>query len=160
MRTMNGQSLPSTTCLIGKTENDDEITNLIKKIKEEKESKNYILELFTLVKKRKIDFDNLKNMFTESEFLNVKNSWKLFNENSKAEDKIFTNSISSINNVISNVETKLNTVNNNLQVITNVKPLTDDPTSRLNHYRSILHNLNKEKSVNKEITNKIVKIFF
>jgi len=126
MRTVNGQSLPPISTLTSRNEIDEEMNSLISKVKTDKESKNIQVELLSLIKKRKLDLEVVKSKFNEEEFKNLQNLWK---------------------NMLENEQSNSTT---NLQMIANVKNLTDDPGSRLNHYRNILYNLNREKSVNKD----------
>ena len=154
MRTLNGQSLPSNSCIVSKPDVDEEMNIMIKKVKEEKECKNYVLELLSLIKKRKLDVDFLKNKFTDEEFVNINNTWKALNENNdtilknsnKNDNSININAKSDANKPLQNISNQPNS----MQLIANVKNLTEDPSSRLNHYRTILYNLNREKSVNKD----------
>jgi len=155
MRTVNGQSLPPISALTSRIEIDEEMNNLISKVKTEKESKNNPVELVSLIRKRKLDLEIVKSKFNEEEFKNLQNLWKNILEN---EENILKNSVKNDNftNIISNnLDTNKPALLNsnpstNLQMIANVKNLTDDPGSRLNHYRNILYNLNREKSVNKD----------
>ncbi len=155
MRTVNGQSLPPISTLTSRNEIDEEMNSLISKVKTDKESKNIQVELLSLIRKRKLDLEVVKSKFNEEEFKNLQNLWKNMLEN---EESILKNSVKNDNstNIISNnLETNKpaflqSNSTTNLQMIANVKNLTDDPGSRLNHYRNILYNLNREKSVNKD----------